>query len=112
MPQLIAGNATLRARSTAARSKRRAVGRRQELGLAVAATAPDRPHRVDDDPCRQVAGARDDRRAGRAAAVAVALPQLAHDARTGRAMDSPIDASTAGQSTIGSVHDGIHSHTT
>ena len=84
-----------RARAELARDvERAAVARREQLGLAGVAAAPDRADGVNDVPRGQLARRGRLRVAGLAAAE---QPALGKDRRPARAMDRPVDAAAAEQ---------------
>ena len=77
----------------------------QAAGLAVAPVAPARPDRMDDVARGQPAAARDHRRPGRAALVA--LLQLAHQLRSRGSMDRAVDTAATGERRVGGVDDRV-----
>ena len=86
--------------------QRAAIGPGQQLGLAALPAAPDRAHGMDHVLGRQVAGRRDDGRAG-GAAVGILGVGLGHDRRPAAAVDRAVHAAPARQAAVGRVDDRI-----
>ena len=84
--------------------ERAPVARRQQLGLALSAPAPDRPDRVDDPPCRQPSAGR---RLRVADAAAAQEPALLENRVTAGAVDRPVDAAAAEQARVRRVDDRV-----
>ena len=98
------GTRPTRARDPERHVERAAVARREQVGLAVAAPAPDRADRVDDEPRRQVAAGRRLRIAGHASAE---RPALGEDRRAAGTVDRTVDATAAEQRAVRGVDDRI-----
>ena len=84
--------------------ERGAVAGGEQLLLALAAAAPDRPDRVDHVPGRKPIAAGDLGGAGGAAAERAALGD---QFRAGGAMDGAVDAAAAEQRRVGRIDDGV-----
>ena len=95
---------SLRAPPTSATFARLAPVRLRQLGLALAAAAPDRPHRVDDEPGRKLAAAG---RLGVARFAASEAPALLKDRPPAGAVDRTVDAAAAEQARVRGVDDRV-----
>ena len=104
MPVEIAGKAIERAPSSSATCERAAVARREQLGLAGVAAAPDGTDRVHDPRRREREPGRRLRVAGRASPERGAR---VGERGSGRGEDRAAHAATAREPLVGGVHDRV-----